>query len=114
VPLINITTNQAIEPARADGLLKQASSVVAGMLDKPERYVMVRLEYNPHMLFGGSEAPLAYLELKSIDLPGDQTPGYSRTLCDLIEQQLQIPADRVYIEFSDAARQLWGWNGATF
>jgi phenylpyruvate tautomerase PptA (4-oxalocrotonate tautomerase family) len=84
------------------------------MLGKPERYVMVRLEHNPHMLFAGSDAPLAYLELKSIGLPGERTADYSRDLSELIGKQLQIPSDRVYIEFSDAARHLWGWNGATF
>lgn len=114
MPLLTITTNQAFEAARADELLVEVSSAVADMLGKPERYVMVRLEYNPLMLFGGSEAPLAYLELKSIGLPGDRTADFSDTLCDLMEQQLDIPSERVYIEFSDAERHLWGWNGATF
>ncbi len=114
MPLLNITTNQSIDPTQADELIRQASSTVAGMLAKPERYVMVRLEHNPRMLFGGSDEPLAYLELKSIGLPGDRTKDYSRTLCDLIGQQLEIPTDRIYIEFSDAARHLWGWNGGTF
>lgn len=114
MPLLHITTNQAIDPARADQLIKQASSTVADMLGKAERYVMVCLAHNPHMLFGGSDAPLAYLEMKSIGLPGDRTADYAGSLCELISQQLTIPADRVYIEFSDAERHLWGWNGKTF
>ena len=114
MPLISITTNQAVEPTQADELLKQTSSTVAAMLGKPERYVMVRLEQNPQMLFDGSDQPLAYLELKSIGLPGDRTADYSRELCQLIGDQLRIPTDRIYIEFSDAERHLWGWNGATF
>ena len=114
MPLLHISTNQTIESSQASDLVKLASSSVADMLGKPEGYVMVRLEHNPHMLFAGSDAPLAYLELKSIGLPGDRTADFSSALCQLIGQQLKIPADRIYIEFSDAARHLWGWNGATF
>jgi hypothetical protein len=66
------------------------------------------------MRFAGSNDPLAYLELKSIGLPTDRTTEFSQTLCDTLSQQLQIPTDRIYIEFSDAERHLWGWNGATF
>jgi len=25
-----------------------------------------------------------------------------------------IPVDRMYIEFSDAERSMWGWNASTF
>jgi hypothetical protein len=31
-----------------------------------------------------------------------------------VAQHLAIAPERIYIEFSNAARQLWGWNGATF
>lgn len=114
MPLLSINTNQDIEADRADQLLKQASSAVAEMLGKPERYVMVQLDVNPRMLFGGSDAPLAYLELKSIGLPSERTADFSRRLSELVGQQLQVPPERLYIEFSDAERHLWGWNGATF
>jgi phenylpyruvate tautomerase len=114
MPLLHITTNRQIEPGRTADVLKQSSECVAAMLGKPERYVMVELRHNPLMLFAGNDTPLAYLELKSIGLPAERTAEFSRTLCDLITQQLQIPPDRIYIEFSDAQRHLWGWNSATF
>jgi phenylpyruvate tautomerase len=114
MPLLKITTNHEIEHAHRPALLKTASERVAAMLGKPERYVMVVLENNPNMVFAGDASPLAYLELKSIGLPGDRTSEFSRTLCELIHQQLGVPADRIYIEFADAERQHWGWNSATF
>ncbi len=113
MPLLTITTNRQ-PPDNPEDLLKQASRTVADLLDKPERYVMVQLNHNPHMLFAGEGEPLAYLELKSIGLPGDRTAEFSRGLCNLIAQHLQIGPERIYIEFSDAQRHLWGWNGATF
>ena len=95
-------------------LIESLQADMAEMLGKPESYVMVSLDVNPHMLFAGQDAPLAYLELKSIGLPGDRTRAFSDTLCGLITAHLGVAPDRTYIEFSDAARHLWGWNSGTF
>ena len=114
MPLLKIQTNKVVEPATAKTLIADASAAVADLLGKPERYVMVSLEHNPAMLFGGSDEPLAYLELKSIGLPESQTTEMSRSLCELLNKALDLPADRIYIEFADAPRSMWGWNGGTF
>jgi len=114
MPLLKIQTNHALEPAAQQTLITRASKVVADMLGKPERYVMVSLEQNPAMLFGGSGAPLAYLELKSIGLPRSRTADLSRQLTTLVRDATGVSEDRVYIEFADAAHDLWGWNGGTF
>ncbi|MES9972593.1 MAG: phenylpyruvate tautomerase MIF-related protein [Candidatus Thiodiazotropha sp.] len=114
MPLLKITTNQSLDQDQTDALLKHASESVAAVLGKPEKYVMISLHHNPQMLFDGSSDLLAYLELKSIGLPDDQTRKISQSLCQLMEQQLAIPPERVYIEFSAAERHQWGWNSSTF
>lgn len=114
MPLLRIQTNQPIEQGKHQRLLSNASQVVAEQLGKPERYVMVSLESNNTMLFAGSDAPLAFLELKSIGLPESRTTELSQALCGLMQQELGVPQDRVYVEFSDAPRKMWGWNGGTF
>lgn len=114
MPCLLLKTNVTPEPGAGQRLLQQASRQVAQALDKPEAYVMVALEHSCPMLFAGSDAPLAYLELKSIGLPTARTAELSALLTRLLNQELGIPAERVYIEFSDAAGPLWGWNGATF
>lgn len=114
MPLLSVTTNVKPGPLPADELLGQLSAAVAGLLGKPETYVMVSLQHNPQMLFGGSSEPLAYLELKSIGLPGDDTTRLSAALCEQVGKALDIPASRIYIEFADAQRHLWGWDGRTF
>ncbi|HHJ16190.1 MAG TPA: hypothetical protein ENJ80_05775 [Gammaproteobacteria bacterium] len=114
MPLLKIQTNQPVDATAQKDLAGRASQTVAELLGKPERYVMVSIEHNPAMLFGGSDEPLAYLELKSIGLPESQTTDLSRSLCDLLKDTLDLPADRIYIEFADAPRSMWGWNGGTF
>lgn len=114
MPYLSINTNQVLEDSRRDELLRDASALVAEQLGKPERYVLVAWHHNPAMRFAGSDAPLAYLELKSIGLPADATGNLSAALCTFMGERLGVPADRVYVEFADAARHMWGWNGGTF
>lgn len=114
MPMLKIQTNSPVAAEDKMALATLASGIVAEILGKPERYVMVSIEENPSMLFGGSDVPLAYLELKSIGLPESQTSEFSARLANLLEEQLGLPSDRVYIEFSDAPRSMWGWNGGTF
>ncbi|MDX1824317.1 MAG: phenylpyruvate tautomerase MIF-related protein [Thiohalomonadales bacterium] len=114
MPYLKIQTNQTITAEQAQALISKASTLVATELGKPEKYVMVALAPPVPMSFAGSDAPTAYLELKSIGLPSSQTTQLSQALCELIDSELAISKDRVYIEFADAPRAMWGWNGSTF
>jgi len=114
MPYLKIQTNQDIAPENQRTLLKKASALVASELGKPESYVMVNFEPPRPMLFAGSAEATAYLELKSIGLPESETKKLSGALCSLINDIVDIPKDRIYIEFADAPRSMWGWNGSTF
>jgi len=114
MPFLKIQTNQTIQATLSESLIKLASGEVAKLLGKPESYVLVSLEYNSAMCFAGTDAPLAYLELKSIGLPESATQKLSEALCDLVQNQLGVDRNRIYIEFADASRAMWGWNGGTF
>ena len=114
MPYLRIQTNQSVDQAKAQNLIKQASKKVADGLGKPEQYVMVELNDKTPMMFAGSDDDLAYMELKSIGLPDSATKELSSSLCGLINDELGIEQNRVYIEFSDAQRHMWGWNGGTF
>lgn len=113
MPYLKIQTNQTIATDQAETLLREASKLVAKELGKPESYVMVALTPPVPMLFAGSTEPTAYLELKSIGLPESRTAELSEALCHLMAN-LNIDSNRVYIEFADAPRTMWGWDGRTF
>ena len=113
MPYLRIQTNVAPAAAAQQDLLAACSRGVAAALGKDERYVMVALEGAVPMRFAGTDAPLAYLELKSIGLPA-RVEALARMLCDLVAKQLGVPPARVYIEFTDEPAERWGWNGGTF
>jgi phenylpyruvate tautomerase PptA (4-oxalocrotonate tautomerase family) len=114
MPYLKIQTNTSISNDESKNLAQKASALVAEQLGKPEQYVMVALQPGSTMLFAGSDEPLAYLELKSIGLPESKTKQLSEALCNLVTQELGISSERTYIEFADAPRSMWGWNGGTF
>ena len=114
MPYLRIQTNHLLDAEGRASLVAKASRTVAERLAKPEQYVMVALEDGTPMLFAGSDSPAAYLELKSIGLPESRTTELSRALCTLVQAEIGVSQDRVYIEFTDVPRSMWGWNGATF
>ncbi len=114
MPYLKIQTNREMADDAKQEILKKTSVLVSKNLGKPEKYVMVRIDPVQPMMFAGSNAPCAYLELKSIGLPDSKTETLSRVLCQLMLDELKIPTERVYIEFTDAKDSMWGWNSGTF
>jgi len=112
MPVLQITTNVSIDNSNA--LAKQASSLTAEMLGKPESYVMVNINGDAGLIFAGTNDPCAHLMLKSLGLPKAETKAYSERLCAFIEQQLGVPPSRTYIEFVNPERHMFGWNNSTF
>ncbi len=114
MPFLRIQTNKPLAGADAGSLAARASALVAEQLGKPERYVMTSVESNAAMTFAGTGEPLAFLELKSIGLPESITATVSKALCQLVSSETGIDSARIYIEFTDASRKMWGWNDGTF
>ncbi len=60
---------------------------------------------------------MPYLKIQTnaeVSNKADQTAGLSALLCSFCKEELNVPEDRVYIEFSSAEGVMWGWNGRTF
>lgn len=112
MPLLEITTNTTID--NIEEVATQASKLTAEILGKPESYVMVKLKPAQTLLFAGSSEPAAHLKLKSLGLPENHTAEYSSKLCSFISSALSIDSSRIYIEFSNPERHMWGWDGRTF
>ena len=112
MPFIKVETNVAVSDETA--CLKGLSALAADMLGKPESYVLAELEPGKKLLFGGTADPAAFVTLDSIGLPEDRTPQLSAAICEFLNRELSIPANRVYIAFGDIKRHLFGWDGGTF
>lgn len=111
MPYLNIVTNQDIADETA--FIKKASATVSKASGKPESYIMIAVEQKAAMSMGGSDAPTAFLDYRALGLPNDRT-AFSDALCSLINDELSIDGDRIYISMTDSERHNWGWNHSTF
>ena len=114
MPCITIKTNQSLENEQQLDCCHSISEKTAHLLGKPESYVMALLDTQVSMTMSGTIEPAAYIELKSINLPEDKTSELSSALCQHISTLLEIKPNRIYIEFTNAQRHLWGWDNKTF
>ncbi|MBE9047290.1 hypothetical protein IQ255_23310 [Pleurocapsales cyanobacterium LEGE 10410] len=116
MPLIKIQSSVSQpESTAVESLLTSLSANLAKHLGKPESYVMTAFEAGVPMTFAGTFDPVCYVEIKSVgNMSPDQTKSMSQDFCSQISDKLNLPSDRIYIEFADAKGYMWGWNGRTF
>ena len=114
MPYFSIDTNQSIDRDAGKQLSRKTSAFIAELLGKLESYVMISIQPDTPLFFGGSDEPAAYVRLKAIGLPTDRCPELSAKICHLVEQEIGVPQDRIFIDFTDLERNMFGWNGKTF
>jgi phenylpyruvate tautomerase PptA (4-oxalocrotonate tautomerase family) len=67
------------------------------------------------MLMSGKPGEAAFVDVRSIGgLSGDVNQKLSETICNLLEQSLGVPQNRIYLNFTDVEACNWGWNASTF
>ena len=117
MPLLHIhSTSKTINEKVIQEVHQSGAQILAEVLGKSIEYVMVLVNTSSSLSFAqDDQKPCAYLEVKNIGgFTPEITEKLSLRLCEMVVQKLQTPADRVYIEYQNAERYLWGWNGKTF
>jgi len=114
MPCLKIQTNTDISDAQSAILLDRGTQIVVNELNKPLDYIQVIVEGNQAIAFGGNQEPSAFVELRSLGLPGDTPTALSAAICALLQEALNIAPARVFINFFDIEHSNWGWNSKTF
>ena len=66
-----------------------------------------------HLMSLAEQSP-ELVRVKSIGLPKESCPQMSDKICSLLEQEMHVPKNRVFIDFKDLEREMFGWYGKTF
>ena len=114
MPYFSIETSKKIDTVGEEAISHKASAFVAAHLVKPEGYVMVAVKHSQPMRFGGTLDPTAMVQLYSIGLPRERCAEFSEKICAFVEQELGVSRERIFIDFRDLDRSMFGWNGKTF
>ncbi|XP_042322942.1 macrophage migration inhibitory factor [Sceloporus undulatus] len=114
MPMLVVATNVS-RAAVPEGLLAEITQALAKATGKPSQYIAVHILPEQLMSFGGSPEPCALCSLHSIGKIGaQQNKAYSKLLCEILNKELHVPSDRVYINYCDMNAANVGWNGSTF
>ena len=114
MPLIKIEIPSELTPEQKNSVITKASSIVARNTGKPEQYVMVTLS-KADFAMAGKPAKAAFIDVRGIGgINSDNNGGITKDICDLLQSELNIAPENVYVTFTNVPAQNWGRNGSTF
>lgn len=115
MPLIELDTSCELDAGKRQTVVAGLSRAVAEGTGKPEQYVMACVRDRVAMLMSGGAGPAALVTVKGIGgLSKTVNQGLAGKITQLLQKELAIPGDRVYITFQELDAGHWAWNGKTF
>jgi phenylpyruvate tautomerase PptA (4-oxalocrotonate tautomerase family) len=114
MPLLKLETTVALNEEKQKSLLSGLSRTVAETTGKPEQYVMITASHSS-ILMSGKPGDAAFVDVRGIGgLTGSVNRQLTEKICRLLNQSLGVPANRIYLNFTDVEGGNWGWDGNTF
>jgi len=116
MPLIQLDTSCDLSTQeKREGLAKQLSQLAAQGIGKPEQYVMACVRDNVALTMSGTSEAAALVSVKSIGgLSRDVNQKLAAEVSSVLQAELSIAAERIYLTFTELAPTHWGWRGSTF
>jgi len=116
MPCLTIETNvKRSDVADLNAALKELSAAVAASVGKPEQYVMVKIQTDQALIFGGTNDPCASATLMSIGKLGpEENKAHAAAIYPIVNKHLGVPEDRMYIHFQNAQTSEVAWKSTTF
>ena len=117
MPLLKVQLSlPEISKSSSCNVRTEGTEILSSAIGKSPDFVMVLVESGASASFGGNlTESCAYLEVKNVgELSAQITDELSRRLGELMKKEFGIASNRIYIEFQESERHLWGWNGKTF
>ncbi|HXR03721.1 MAG TPA: phenylpyruvate tautomerase MIF-related protein, partial [Verrucomicrobiae bacterium] len=101
MPLLKLETTVVLSDEKRKALLASLSKAVADGIGKPEQYVMVSIS-PAAILMSGKPGDAAFADVRSIGgLSGEVNRRLSQQICQVLNDSLKIPANRVYLNFTN-------------
>jgi len=113
MPYINCVTN--VKVTDSEDLKSELAKALDSIADKGENWLMVSVMSEEKLFFQGNDSPAAFVEIKylgsfSAEVKTELTKAYAK----IFETKVGVPIDRLYVKFSGAKAEDWGWNGNLF
>lgn len=114
MPFINAKVTVKMSKEKKESIKKKLGEAISLIPGKSEHWLMVGFEDCYDLYFQGNQnAESAFIEVKIFG--GASSEVYNKmtgVLCNIFEEELGIPASRIYIKYEGVSE--WGWNGSNF
>ncbi len=114
MPYIKLNTTAEVGEEKAEALKAKFGKAIECFPGKTEQWLMVGIEDRQRLWFRGDNSrDLAILDVELLGrLPEDASARMTAAICRILEEELNIAPDCVYVKYSGYAN--WGWNGGNF
>jgi phenylpyruvate tautomerase len=116
MPLIQLDTSFSFpDQNRKQAIVKMLSQVAAEGTGKPEQFVMTSIRDGLTMTMSGTPGPCALVTIKAIGgLNKSVNQALANKFSQLLQKELNVPPNRVYMTFEAFTPSDWAWDGRTF
>ena len=113
MPFINAKFSTTVSPEK-ELELKSALGDAITLLGKPERYLMVEIEDNSRLYFGGkNDAPIAFFDVSLLhSAPRKSYEALTQRLCGIAKDIMGVDGSNVYVKFEETEN--WGYDSFMF
>ena len=113
MPYIETKTNITLTKQNEKDLNAAFGKALKLILGKDERWLMLDFCDNQRLWFAGDDAPAVMLKVEILGSASDASyDTLTQALTDVVFENLNIPASRVYIKYDEIDH--WGWNSSNF
>ena len=116
MPLIIVHCSTELKKDTLHSLSSSLTELTAQVLDKSVDFVMTVFQKTELQSFGlDTDSPSLFIEVKNVGaLSAETTSALSSKISALCSELINVQSSRIYIDFQESPRHLWGWNGKTF
>ncbi len=113
MPMIQSKICGNVDSKKRDALKSELGKAIS-ILGKPESYLMLSIEDNQDLYFGGRRLEKgAYVEVKLLGtVNAESSDRMTEKICGIFKSVLDIPGDSIYVSYWGTPN--WGYNGGNF
>ena len=113
MPYINAKFTGTVTPEK-ETEIKSALGEAITLLGKSERYLMVEIEDNRRLYFGGrNDQPIAFFDVSLLhSAPRASYEKLTARLCEIAKDTMNVDGGNVYVKFEETEN--WGYDSFMF
>lgn len=111
MPVLRIETNQELSRDQTAALMEKATEMLCSALGKPKTFMMIYVDSGCSIMFNGSTAPFAFVQLRQFAFDEKRVAGIIEVIGTFISSELKVSPDRQYIQLTEMKSAMFGWNG---